>query len=170
MAANGRNEPMGKTTLERTSDTELVITRVFRAPPRIVFDAWNRADFVKRWWAPKSRGVTVVECSADVRAGGAYRYVLGREAERMAFFGTYREVVRPSTLVYTQGFEPVLGHPMPGEAVIRIDFQDKGESTLLVSREAYPSKDVLDGVIASGMESGMRETMDQLDELVAAEH
>jgi uncharacterized protein YndB with AHSA1/START domain len=152
------------TSMERTSEKEIVITRSFRAPAHIVFDAWTKPELVRRWWAPASRGVTLVQCDADLRPGGTYRYVLARgKAERFVFFGKYLEIVRPTRLVYTQSFEPV-----PGEAVVTVSFEERDGSTMLVSHELYPSKDALDGALASGMEDGMRETFEQLDELVAS--
>jgi uncharacterized protein YndB with AHSA1/START domain len=151
-----------RTTMDRTSEKEIVIKRTLRAPPRIVFDAWTRPELVRRWWAPATRGVTMIECSADLRPGGTYRYVIGRsESEQFAFSGTYIEITSPSRLVYTQRFEAV-----PGEAVVTVSFEERDGSTLLVAHELYPSKEALDGAIASGMEEGMRETMEQLDELV----
>jgi uncharacterized protein YndB with AHSA1/START domain len=165
MSAKSKSETVkGLTSTERTSEREIVITRTFRATAAIVFDAWTRPEFVKRWWAPKSRGVSVVECTADVRPGGAYRYVIAQGEEmRFAFFGKYVEITRPSRLVYTQSFEPV-----PGEAVITVSFDEREGATTLVAHELYPSKEALDGALASGMEDGMRETYDQLDELVAS--
>jgi uncharacterized protein YndB with AHSA1/START domain len=167
MVAKREGEPMNRhrTSMERTSDKEIVITRTFRAPAHIVFDAWTKPELVRRWWAPKSRGVTLVQCDADVRPGGAYRYVLARgKAERFAFFGKYLEIARPTRLVYTQSFEPI----PDGEAVVTVSFEERDGSTMLVAHELYPSKEVLDGALTSGMEEGMRETFDQLDELVAS--
>ena len=162
---------MNRTTLERTSDRELVITRTFNGPARIVFDAWTKPELVKRWWAPKSLCVSIVSVDADVRVGGRYRYVLKpREHDEFAFTGTYREVTPHSRLVYTTNYEPK-GAPPATEAeaaIVTITFAERGGKTHLVSHEMYPSKEVLDMVIASGMERGMRETMDQLDELVAS--
>lgn len=155
-----------KTTLDRTSDTEILIVRTFRAPPQLLYRAWTQPEHVRRWWAPQSRGASVVECSADLRPGGGYRYVLQHGDQQFAFAGEYRELNGPNSLVYTQRFEPVLGEPMPGEALITITFEAQGELTRLVARERYPSKEVLDGVLASGMEEGMRETYEQLDALV----
>ena len=172
MSARGRSEtaPMHSTSMERTSDRELVIERTFNGPPRIVFDAWTKAELVSRWWAPKSLGVTMVSCEADVRAGGRYRYVLkSPRADRFAFSGQYSEVTPYSRLVYTTIFEPgEMPQDEAGSAIVTVTFEDRDGKTRLVSRELYPSKEVLDAVLASGMEAGMRETMDQLDELVAA--
>ncbi|MDP2343508.1 MAG: SRPBCC family protein [Deltaproteobacteria bacterium] len=160
--APARNE----TTMEVRADREIVISRTFNAPPRIVFDAWTRPELVKRWWAPSSHCVVVVGCDADVRVGGKYRYVLRKEdgGDDIAFSGLYREVTPHSRLVYSQVFEPMAD---AGEALITVTFEDLGTKTRLVSQELYPSQDVRDGVLASGMEHGMRETMDQLDVLVA---
>lgn len=160
---------LNRTSTERTSDNEIVITRTFRASAPIVFDAWTKPEYVKRWWAPQSRGASVVQCDADVRPGGAYRYVLGHgEGGRFAFGGTYLEIVRPTRIVYTQRFEPVLGQPMPGEARITVSFEERDGSTTLIAHEVYPSKEVLDGALASGMEDGMRETFDQLEKLAVS--
>jgi len=156
-----------RTSMELPSDEEILITRTFRAPADIVFDAWTKPEHVRRWWAPKSRGVTVVQCDVDLRPGGAYRYVLAvGDAPPLAFFGEYREVARPTRLVYTQRFEPSPGEPLPGEAVITVTFDERDGATTLVAREQYPSKEVRDGVLESGMEDGMRETYEQLDALV----
>lgn len=160
---------MKRATTDRVSEREIVIQRSFSASPTTLFDAWTQPDLVKRWWAPASRGVRMVECEADLRAGGAYRYVLEQGKDRrFAFAGHYVELSRPSRLVYTQRFEPVLGHPMPGEAEVTVSFEERDGTTLLVAREVYPSKEVLDGVLASGMEEGMQETWTQLDALLAS--
>jgi uncharacterized protein YndB with AHSA1/START domain len=158
-----------RTSMELPSDEEILITRTFRAPARIVFEAWTKPEHVTRWWAPKSRGVTLVQCEADLRSGGAYRYVLARGTEPpFAFHGTYVEISPPTRLVYTQRFEPSPGVVLPEEAVITVTFEELNGSTTLVARERYPSKEVRDGVLESGMEGGMREAMDQLDALVAS--
>jgi uncharacterized protein YndB with AHSA1/START domain len=152
--------------MERESDRSLVITRRFNGPARIVFDAWTKPELVKRWWAPRSHQVSIASCEADVRVGGRYRYVMRRDTGgEMAFSGTYTEVTPHTRLVYTQAFEPMRA---AGEAIITVTFEERDGQTLLVAHELYPSKEVLDGTIASGMEHGMRETMDQLEELIAA--
>jgi len=167
VAGNGSELALAnRTTLERTSDRELVIERAFNGPPRIVFDAWTKPELLKRWWAPCSLGVTLFECDADVRVGGAYRYVFGREGSpRVAFSGTYTEVTRPSRLVYTQIFEPMRA---AGVAIVTATFEEKHGKTHFALHSLYPSKQALDGAIASGMEHGMRETMEQLEKLVAS--
>lgn len=154
------------THVERASDRELVLRRVFRARPQTVFDAMTRPELLKRWWAPVSLGVIVHSLEADVRVGGTYRYVFGKAGQPpMAFSGKYVEVERGARVVYTQRFEPM---PDTGEGLITATYEPYGDGyTLLVQRERYPSKEVLEGALASGMEKGMRETLEQLAALVA---
>ncbi|MGH7587624.1 MAG: SRPBCC family protein [Gemmatimonadota bacterium] len=157
---------MNRTSMKVKSDREIVIERAFNGPARIVFEAWTKPELVRRWWAPKSRGVTVVGCDADIRVGGSYRYVLRLDTgDEIAFSGRYIEVTPHSRLVYTQIFEPMAD---AGEATITATFDERDGRTHLVSHEMYPSKEALDAALESGMEQGMRETMDQLDELVAS--
>ena len=146
-----------RTTVERTSDRELVVRRTFNAPARIVFEAWTKPELFKRWWAPKSMGMSLRSCEMDVRVGGKYR--LEFEPDAMAFFGTYLEVTPHSRLVWTneEGGE--------GGPVTTVTFEEKRGKTLLVMHELYPSKEALDGAVA-GMEGGMPETFAQLDELL----
>jgi uncharacterized protein YndB with AHSA1/START domain len=148
-----------RTTVERTSDRELVVTRTFNAPAHIVFEAWTKPALLKRWWAPKSTGVSLLSCEADVRVGGKYRFEFGHEGSKpMAFFGRYIEVIPPSRLVWTN-------EESDDGAVTTVTFEEKDGKTLLVMRELYPSKDALDRAVA-GMEDGMPETFAQLDELL----
>ena len=159
----GEAAPMKQpTTVERTSERELVVTRTFNAPSRIVFDAWTKPELLKRWWAPKSFGVSFISCEADVRAGGTYRFVFGHPASEqpMEFFGRYIEVTPHSRLVWTndEGGE--------GGAVTTVTFEERGAETLVVLHDLYPSKEALDGAIASGSTGGFSETFDQLDELL----
>jgi uncharacterized protein YndB with AHSA1/START domain len=162
MNTNARGKP--QTEVERASDRELVIRRTFHARPQTVFDAMTKPELLRRWWAPHSLGVTLIECEADVRVGGRYRYVFGRAGEpTMAFSGVYKEVVPGARLVFTQIFEPT---PEAGEGLITNTFEPFEGGTRYTARELYPSKEVLDGVIASGMERGMRESLEQLAALV----
>lgn len=168
MTAARKMEAMKReTTVQRTSDTQLRIERTFQAPPRIVFTAYTRADLVKKWWAPKSLGAEMKDVQADVRVGGKYRYVTRAAEGEFAFSGEYSVVTPHSRLEYTQVFEP-MAHL--GAAKVAIDFRDEASGfTRLVATETYPSKEALDGVISSGMEHGLREVFDQLDELVATQ-
>jgi uncharacterized protein YndB with AHSA1/START domain len=154
----------GKTQVERASERELIIRRTFNARPSTVFDAMTKPELLRRWWAPRSLGVVLIECDADIRVGGRYRYVFGRPGEpAMAFSGVYREVVPGARLVYTQIFEPM---PHTGDGIITAVFEAYDGRTRLTQSELFPSKEVLDGVLASGMERGMRETLEQLEALL----
>jgi uncharacterized protein YndB with AHSA1/START domain len=162
---------MNRTSMELEGDREIVIARTFNGPARIVFDAWTRPELVRRWWAPKSRRVSMASCQADVRVGGSYRYVLRLDAgNEFAFSGKYREVTPPSRLVYTEIFEPTAAGVDPADegVLVTVTFEEREGKTHMVSRSLCPSKEVRDSIIASGMEHGMRETMDALDELVAS--
>jgi uncharacterized protein YndB with AHSA1/START domain len=168
MTETKENEPVVKlgsgTHVERASGRELVIRRVFGARPETLFDAMTKPELLRRWWAPRSLGVVLIDCQADVRVGGRYRYVFGKVGEPpMAFRGIYKEVVPGARVVYTQLFEPM---PDTGDGVITTTFEACEGGTLVVQRELYPSKEVLDAVIASGMERGMRETLEQLEALL----
>ena len=162
MDAGRESEPgpmMNRTTVERKSERELVVTRTFNGPARLVFEAWTRPELLKRWWAPKSTGGSLLSCEADVRVGGRYRFVFGHgTSETMAFFGRYLEVTPHSRLVWTN--EEGDG----GESVTTVTFEEKGGKTLLALHELHPSKEALDAAIGSG--EGMRETFEQLDELL----
>jgi uncharacterized protein YndB with AHSA1/START domain len=153
-------------SVERVSDRELVVRRRFSAPPSIVFDAWTKPDLLKRWWAPKSLGVRLFECESDLRIGGAYRYAFGRDpTDPEVFTGRYREVDPPVRLVMTQVYERMRE---AGEAVVTITFEGTEGGTHLTLHQLFPSKEALDGAVASGMEHGMRETFEQLEKLVAS--
>ena len=149
----------GRTAVERRSERELVVTRTFDGPVRLVFDAWTKPELFKQWWAPKSSGVPLLSCEMDVRTGGGYRIAFGRDASNsMAFFGKYLEVSPPSRLVWT--------NDEGGEgAVTTVTFEEKDGRTLLVLQELYPSKEALDQSFV-GMEDAMPEQFEQLDELL----
>lgn len=150
-----------RTTVERKSDRELVLSRTFDAPARIVFEAWTKPELFKQWWVPKSFGVTLLSCEMDIRVGGKYRLVFGHgDAEPMAFFGTYLEVVPSSRLVWTND---------EGEAqvITTVTFQEQGDKTVLAMHEQYVSKEALDAELASGAKSCMDETFGQLEEVLS---
>jgi len=165
MVARSESEstPMqNRTTVVRKSERELVVTRTFNGPARIVFEAWTKPELLKRWWAPKSFGISFISCEADVRAGGTYRFVFGHPAtERpMEFFGRYIEVTPHSRLVWTND------ESGEGGAVTTVTFEERGAETMVVMHDLYPSKEALDGAIASGSTCGFSETFEQLDELL----
>ena len=165
MDARRESEPApmkNRTTVERKSERELVVTRTVNGPARIVFEAWTKPELFKQWWVPKSLGLTLLSCDMDVRPGGKYKLVFKHGAsEPMAFYGRYTEVTPPSRLVWT--------NEEGGEdgSVTTVTFQEQGGKTFVVLTELYPSKEALDAAIASGSTSGdMNETFEQLEELV----
>jgi uncharacterized protein YndB with AHSA1/START domain len=156
----GERTSSGRTAVERTSDLEFVVTRVFDAPVRLVFEAWTKPELFKLWWAPKSLSVPLLSCEMDVRTGGGYRLAFGHDAaSAMAFFGKYLEVTPASRLVWTND-EGAEG------AVTTVTFEEQDGRTRLVLRELYPSKAALDESFV-GMEDALPEQFEQLDDLLA---
>ncbi|KQW80888.1 SRPBCC family protein [Brevundimonas sp. Root1279] len=151
-----------RTTVERTSDRELVATRTVDGPPRLVFEAWTKPELMMRWWAPKSFGITFLSCEIDARTGGSYRFVFGHPAsdQPMAFFGRYIEVTPPSRLVWTNEEEE-------NGAVTTATFEEKDGKTLVTVHDLYPSKEALDEAMASGSTGAWPEQFEALDELLA---
>src|SRR6201996_1937388 len=121
--AGSETTARNETKVTRTSDRELVVTRAFDGPARIVFDAWTRPELLKRWWAPKSFGVTLFECEQDLRSGGSYRFAFGRDPQNPEVFsGRYLEVSAPTRLVLTQLYERM---SEVGEAVVTATFEER---------------------------------------------
>lgn len=148
-----------RTKVEQTSERELVITRTFDAPAHIVFAAWTTPKHFMQWWAPKSIGVPLLSCDMDVRTGGGYRIAFGHDASTaMAFFGKYIEVIPNARLVWTNEEEA-------DAAITTVTFEEKGDKTLLVLRELYPSKEAL--AANRGAEDALPEQFEQLDALLA---
>jgi uncharacterized protein YndB with AHSA1/START domain len=145
------------TTAARTSDREVLVTRTFNAPARLVFEAWTKPALFKRWWVPRSMGMTLLSCEMDVRVGGKYRLNYG---EGMDFFGRYLEVTPHSRLVWTNEESGADG------SVTTVTFEEKDGKTLLVLHELYPSKEALDAA-GTGAADALAETFEQLDELLA---
>jgi uncharacterized protein YndB with AHSA1/START domain len=151
-----------RTTVERTSDREVTVTRTINGPARIVFEAFARAELLQRWWVPSSMGMKLLSCEVDARVGGKYRLAFDVGGhEPVAFFGTYVEVQPHSRLAWTndEGGE--------GGSVTTVTFEEKAGRTLVVLRETYPSKEALDAA-GTGAAEAMFETFDQLDELLVA--
>ena len=160
MDARRESEPAAmknRTTVERKSERELVVTRTFNGPARIVFEAWTKPELFRRWWVPKSMGMSLRSCEMDVRVGGKYR--LEFEPDGMAFFGTSLDVTPHSRLVWTneEGGE--------GGPVTTVTFEEKVGKTLLVMHELHSSKEALDAA-GTGAADAMVETFAQLDELL----
>ncbi|MDB5432801.1 MAG: Activator of Hsp90 ATPase 1 family protein [Caulobacter sp.] len=152
-----------RTTVERTSDRELVATRTVDGPARIVFEAWTKPELIMRWWAPRSFGITFVSCETDVRTGGSYRYVFAHPdfEQPMAFFGRYIEVTPPSRLVWSNEEEE-------DGAVTTATFEEKDGKTWVVVHDLYPSKEALDAAMASGSTGAWPEQFEALDELLTS--
>lgn len=151
-------------TVERSSDCELVVTRVVGAPPHLVYRAWTTPALFRRWWVPKSFGLTLLSCELDVRVGGVYRLVFRHPsaAEPMTFHGRYLEVTPPTRLVWTNEEAGDNGQ------ITTVTFSETEGDTLVVMHDRYPSKEALDEAIASGTTSGAEETFDQLEALINA--
>src|SRR5262245_25051037 len=159
--SEGESAPMrNRTIVERKSDRELVVTRMFNAPARLVFEAWTKPELFKQWWVPKSMGMVLRSCEMDVRTGGKYRLNFG---DGMDFFGRYVEVTPHSRLVWTNEEGGETG------SVTTVTLEEKGGQTLLVMSELYPSKEALDAA-GSGAADSMQETFCQLDELLITLH
>jgi uncharacterized protein YndB with AHSA1/START domain len=161
MDASRESEPTpikNPTTVERTSEREIVVRRIFNAPVRIVFEAWTTPELFKQWWLPKSMGMSLLSCTMDVRTGGKYCLVFGLSGSEPAeFYGRYIEVIPNSRIVWTND-------ESDNGAVTTVTFEEKGDKTLLVLHELYPSKEAFEA--EHGMEDVMRETFEQLDELL----
>ena len=147
-----------RTTMERKSGRELVVTRTFNAPAHLVFEAWTKPELFRRWWVPKSMGMSLLSCEMDVRVGGKYRLEFAHGDSQLAFFGTYKEVAPHSRLVWTN-------EESDEGSVTTVTFAEHGGKTFLVMHELYPSKEALDAA-GTGAADAMAESFDQLDELL----
>jgi uncharacterized protein YndB with AHSA1/START domain len=154
-----------ETTAERKSDRELVVTRGFNGPARLVFEAWSKPELFQRWWVPKSCGLTMLSCEMDVRTGGTYRIMMSHPSmpQPMAFFGRYLDVIPNTRMVWTNE------EAGEGGAVTTVTFEERGGKTLVVWHDLYPSKEALDEAIASGATSGFSEQFEQLEALLLHE-
>src|SRR5271154_4837923 len=148
-------------TVERTSERETVVTRTFNGPARIVFEAWTKPELLQRWWTPKALGISFLSCETDARTGGSYRFVFGHAASEqpMTFFGRYIEVTPPSRLVWANEEDE-------DGAVTTVTFEEKDGKTRVVVHDLYPSKEALDGAIASESTGAWPEQFEALDELL----
>lgn len=149
----------GRTTVERRDERDLVVTRIFDAPVRLVYEAWAKPDLFKLWWVPKSSPVPMLSCEMDVRTGGSYRITFGHDAANSrAFFGKYLEVLPLSRIIWTN-------EESENGPVTTVTFDEENGRTRLVLQERYPSKEALDESVV-GMEGAAPEQFGQLDELL----
>ena len=161
MDAKRENEPTpmkNRTTVERRSEREIAVTRIFNAPARIVVQAWTTPELFMQWWVPKSMGMSLLSCEMDVRTGGKYVLAFGPDASNPTkFYGRYIEVTPHSRLVWTND-------ESDSGAVTTVTFEEIGGKTLLVLHDLYPSKEAFEA--EHGMEEVMGETFEQLDALL----
>ena len=161
MVARKENESP-RTTVQKTSEREVVVTRTFDAPARLVFEAWSNPELFRKWWVPRSMGMTLRSCEMDVRTGGKYRLVFGADpANPMAFFGSYLEVVPDKRIVWTNEESGDAG-----ASITTVTLEERDGRTLLVMSELYPTKEALDAA-GTGAQEATNETFAQLDELLA---
>jgi uncharacterized protein YndB with AHSA1/START domain len=143
------------------SDREIVLTRVFDAPRQLVYDAFSKPELLKRWFGP--RGWSLVQCDVDLKVGGGFRFVMrGPDGRNMGMRGRYVELAPPDRSVHMESFDD-----FPGESQVTAVFVEAGGKTTLTATILYPSKEVRDAVIHSGMEHGAAESYDKLAELLA---
>jgi uncharacterized protein YndB with AHSA1/START domain len=153
---------MNRTTVERKSDREVVVTRTFDAPAHVVFEAWTKPELFKQWWVPRSMGMTLRSCELDVRTGGKYRLVFSDDpANPMAFFGKYLDVVPNQRIVWTNEESGA------DSSVTTVTFEEKNGKTTVVMSELYPTREALDAA-GTGAQEAMIETFGQLDELLVS--
>ncbi|HEU4670105.1 MAG TPA: SRPBCC family protein [Dyella sp.] len=162
----GRENDRGshRVEVQRVSDRELVVTRLFDAPAHLVFEAWTKPELFRRWWTPASFGIQFLSCEMDARTGGSYRLEFGHPSsdEPMAFFGRYLEVTPPSKVVWTNEESGDNG------AITTVTFEEQGGQTRVVMHDLHPSKEALDEAIASGSTSCTEEQFAQLSDVLTA--
>jgi uncharacterized protein YndB with AHSA1/START domain len=144
------------------SDREVVMTRIFDAPRHLVFDAFTRPELLKRWFGP--RGWSLAVCEVDLKVGGGWRFVLrSPDGKEMGMRGVYLEIDRPERSVHMESFDDY-----PGESQVTAVFVEQGGKTTLTATVLYPSQEIRDAVIQSGMEHGAAESYDKLAELLVS--
>ena len=144
------------------SDREIVLTRLFDAPRRLVFDAMTKPEHVRRWWGKLDDKHSVPVCEIDLRVGGRWRFVNRHPKGEVTFSGVYREISAPDRLVFTEFFEPF---PDVGSLVTTV-FTEEGGKTRMTVTCLYPSLDVRDMVLSTGMSKGAGLSYDRLEDLV----
>ncbi|HZH04398.1 MAG TPA: SRPBCC family protein [Myxococcaceae bacterium] len=161
----GRPALKNAAKLSMPSDRELVITRDFNAPRDLVFEAWSKPEHIRRWFV-RPPDATLPVCEMDFRPGGTWRWVARypQAGGDHAFSGEYREVVRPERLVFTERYEPI----PDSDHLVTITFTEKGGKTALQEHILYKSAEHRDGHLRSGMEAGMQEALNRLEDVAAS--
>ena len=151
----------GTLQVSTPSDREIALTRVFDAPRQMVFDAFSKPELLKRWFGP--RGWSLVVCEVDFRVGGGFRFVLrGPNGKNMGMRGVYREIAAPERSVHMESFDDY-----PGESQVTAVFVEHDGKTTMTATVLYPSREIRDIVIQTGMEHGAAESYDKLAEMLA---
>jgi uncharacterized protein YndB with AHSA1/START domain len=145
------------------SDREIRMTRLFDAPRALVFEAMTTPDHIKRWWGNLDAGYSVPVCEVDLRPGGAWRFVNRHPKGEAEFYGVYREIKAPERLVFTEIYAPF----PDAESVVSTDFTEENGKTRMTVTVSYPSLQIRDAVIASGMARGAAISYDRLEEVAA---
>jgi uncharacterized protein YndB with AHSA1/START domain len=155
---------VGALQITTPSDREIVMTRSFNAPRQLVFDAWTKPELVRQWLLGPD-GWTMPICEIDLRVGGRYRWVWQKGETRMGISGEYREIVAPERLVNTERFDDPW---YPGEALDTLVLLEKDGKTLLTQTMLLESREARDGVLKSGMETGVAQSYDRLEKILAS--
>lgn len=144
------------------SDREIRMTRLFDAPRELVFEAMTRPEHIRRWWGCLGEGYSVPVCDVDLRPGGKWRFVNRHPQGEAGFHGVYKEIAPPERLVFTEIYDPF----PDGESVVTSIFTEENGKTRLTVIASYPSREVREAVIASGMAKGAATSYDRLEDLV----
>jgi uncharacterized protein YndB with AHSA1/START domain len=156
----------GTATVTLPTDEQILITREFDAPKHLVYKAWTTPELVKRWWSGRRGEMTLAEI--DLRVGGKWRYVMvANGGFEVAFHGEYREIVPDERIVTTEVYEMPDAEPLPAadEPLNIITFTEVGGRTILTLLVQTTSKELRDAIVDSGMEAGMQEGMDLLEQV-----
>ena len=159
----------GTAVVTLPSDTQILITRAFDAPKHLVYRAWTTPELIRRWWSGHRGEVTHVE--VDLRVGGTWRYVMtANEGFEVAFHGEFREIVPEERIVATEVYEGEEANAFADQAapLTTVTFTGTGGRTILTQLTECGSRELRDAIIGSGMEGGMQEAMDRLEEVAAS--
>ena len=150
-------------TVTTPSEQEIRMTRLFDAPPELVFEAMTRPEHVRQWWGRLGDGYSVPVCEIDFRVGGKWRFVNRHPQGEAAFYGEYREIDPPGRVVFTEIFEPF----PDAVSVVTAELKEESGKTRLIATVRYPSTEVRDMVLGTGMANGAGISYDRLEDLVA---
>ena len=165
-----KTDRKGSATVTLVSDTDIRIERMFDAPAHKVFKAYTTPELVRRWWGLDTSRFLV--CDIDLRVGGTWRYVTVDESDgqpmEVGFHGTYQEIQAPTRIVHTEVYEGLPGNPDDFPAIDEVDFIEADGVTTLRMLVKMPSSEHRDGLLASGMETGLQQGYDRMEEILAA--